>query len=117
MKYHRLVLLSIVTIATCLLAGCKKPSSSSHSSGSGKLFGVSFQTMNNPFFVELNNGLKAEVEAQGGRLVTPTPISLPSGPSHWLFQRPPAESKLLAAELNGRALTVAARGWQQHWNK
>lgn len=70
MKYHRLVLLSIVTIATCLLAGCKKPSSSSHSSGSGKLFGVSFQTLNNPFFVELNNGLKAEVEAQGGRLVT-----------------------------------------------
>lgn len=27
----------------------------------------------------------------------PTPISRTSGPAHWLFQRPPAESKFLAA--------------------
>jgi hypothetical protein len=26
-----------------------------------------------------------------------TPISPPSGPTHWLFQGPPAQSKLLAA--------------------
>jgi ribose transport system substrate-binding protein len=36
----------------------------------GRLFGVTFQTMNNPFFVELNEGLKAVVEAHGDRLVT-----------------------------------------------
>lgn len=37
---------------------------------SGRLFGVSFQTMNNPFFVDLNNGLKAGVESHGDHLVT-----------------------------------------------
>jgi hypothetical protein len=29
---------------------------------------------------------------------SPTPISPPSGPTHWLFQGPPAESKLLAED-------------------
>lgn len=37
---------------------------------SSRLIGVSFQTMNNPFFVDLNNGLKSAVEARGDRLVT-----------------------------------------------
>ena len=35
----------------------------------GKLVGVTYQTMNNPFFVELNEGLKGVVEAHGDRLV------------------------------------------------
>ena len=35
-----------------------------------KKFGVVFQTMNNPFFVELNEGLKSVVEKQGDSLVT-----------------------------------------------
>ncbi len=33
-------------------------------------FAVSFQTLNNPFFVELNDAIKAAVEARGGQLVT-----------------------------------------------
>jgi ribose transport system substrate-binding protein len=36
----------------------------------GRLFAVSFQTMNNPFFVDLNKGLKAVIEGRGDRLVT-----------------------------------------------
>ncbi|CAN5796896.1 sugar ABC transporter substrate-binding protein [soil metagenome] len=36
----------------------------------GRLIGVSFQSMNNPFFVDLNEGLKAVVEARGDKLVT-----------------------------------------------
>src|SRR5437773_12538405 len=36
----------------------------------GRLFGVSFQTMNNPFFVDLNEGLKTVIESHGDRLVT-----------------------------------------------
>jgi ribose transport system substrate-binding protein len=36
----------------------------------GRLFGVSFQTMNNPFFVDLNEGLREVIEANGDRLVT-----------------------------------------------
>ena len=38
--------------------------------GRGRLFGVTFQTLNNPFFVDLNEGLEAVVEAHGDRLVT-----------------------------------------------
>ena len=36
----------------------------------GRQFAVSFQTMNNPFFVELNDGLKAAVLGRGDRLLT-----------------------------------------------
>jgi ribose transport system substrate-binding protein len=45
-------------------AGCKRQSKSQ------RLFGVTFQTMNNPFFVDLNEGIKQVVEARGDRLVT-----------------------------------------------
>ena len=37
---------------------------------SGRLFVISFQTLNNPFFVELNQSLKASLEARGDRLIT-----------------------------------------------
>jgi ribose transport system substrate-binding protein len=40
------------------------------SPGAGRLFAVSFQTMNNPFFVELNEGLRRVVESHGDHLVT-----------------------------------------------
>jgi ribose transport system substrate-binding protein len=36
----------------------------------GRLFGVTFQTMNNPFFVDLNAGIQEVVQAHGDRLVT-----------------------------------------------
>jgi len=36
----------------------------------GRMFGVVFQTMNNPFFVELNKGIQEVVEAHGDQLVT-----------------------------------------------
>jgi len=36
----------------------------------GRLIGVSFQTMNNPFFVDLNEGLREVIEARGDRLET-----------------------------------------------
>jgi len=36
----------------------------------GRTIGVSFQTMNNPFFVDLNAGIKEVVEAHGDKLVT-----------------------------------------------
>ena len=55
-------------IAMLSVTGCKP--SSPASGGGGKLFGVSFQTMNNPFFVDLNKGLQAVIEGNGDRLVT-----------------------------------------------
>ncbi len=36
----------------------------------GRLFGVTFQTMNNPFFVDLNEGIEEVVKSRGDRLVT-----------------------------------------------
>lgn len=36
----------------------------------GRVFGVSFQTMNNPFFVELNDGIREVVESHGDQLDT-----------------------------------------------
>ncbi len=57
-----------VSVAVMLLTGCNK--SPQGAGGSGKLFGVSFQTMNNPFFVDLNQGLKGVIEAKGDRLAT-----------------------------------------------
>lgn len=46
-----------------------EPQQSQSDAATGKLFGVSFQTLNNPFFVDLGEGLKKELEANGDRLV------------------------------------------------
>jgi ribose transport system substrate-binding protein len=63
-------LIAFITIG-CGLAGCGKNQDSAKPNGaSGRLFAVSFQTMNNPFFVDLNEGLKKVIEARGDRLVT-----------------------------------------------
>ena len=56
---------------TLLLAGCgEKPDSPRAPAGSSRLVGVSFQTMNNPFFVDLNAGLQKTIEGHGDRLTT-----------------------------------------------
>jgi len=61
--------LFVVVLVAVLAVGCgcgKKGEEESK----GRLFGVTFQTMNNPFFVDLNEGLKETIEAHGDRLVT-----------------------------------------------
>jgi len=65
-------LLLAVVLAALVTAGCSNSDSSSPAkpAGKGRLFGVTFQTMNNPFFVDLNEGIKKVVEAHGDRLVT-----------------------------------------------
>ena len=61
--------LFVVVLAAVLAVGggCGKKG---QEESKGKLFGVTFQTMNNPFFVDLNDGLKEIIEANGDRLVT-----------------------------------------------
>jgi ribose transport system substrate-binding protein len=59
----------LLVLALAVWAGCERRTPAPGGNGQ-RLFAVSFQTMNNPFFVELNEGLKQAVEAQGGRLVT-----------------------------------------------
>lgn len=58
-----------VVCAVMVLAGCGAKDSKPVANNQGKLFGVVYQTMNNPFFVELNAGLKAVVEAHGDQLI------------------------------------------------
>jgi ribose transport system substrate-binding protein len=59
--------------ALTLLLGCGKTDTSGtgnkSESGQGRLLAVSYQTLNNPFFIDLNEGLKQVVEGHGDRLV------------------------------------------------
>lgn len=57
-------------LAGALAAGCSKDERSAASKPSGRVLGVSFQTMNNPFFVDLNQGIQAVADAHGDTLVT-----------------------------------------------
>lgn len=64
--------MAIAALCLALAAGGCGPSGgeSGPNAPSGRLIGVSFQTMNNPFFVDLNEGLKSVVEARGDTLMT-----------------------------------------------
>jgi ribose transport system substrate-binding protein len=55
-----------VVVALALLPGCGE----SKPVGKGKMLGVSFRTLNNPFYVEVNDGLKKAIEAHGDTLTT-----------------------------------------------
>jgi len=60
-----------------LLAACSQPAPSADGSAApaadspktGRTFGVVCQTMNNPFFIDLNDGIKQVVEAHGDQLL------------------------------------------------
>ncbi|HPO16067.1 MAG TPA: sugar ABC transporter substrate-binding protein [Candidatus Hydrogenedentes bacterium] len=69
---RRGMIIGCLAVAVGIMAGCDQQQSGSDavSGQKGRLFGVVFQTMNNPFFVELNAGLKEVVEAHGDQLVT-----------------------------------------------
>jgi len=64
------VLLLVIILALVFIAGCRKKDDGAKPESKQRTFAVSFQTLNNPFFVELNNGIKNVVEAHGDRLVT-----------------------------------------------
>jgi ribose transport system substrate-binding protein len=68
----------LLSLVGALVMGCGRQESSGGKQvgeaatppKAGRVFGVSFQTLNNPFFVDLNEGLKEVIEARGDRLVT-----------------------------------------------
>ena len=66
----RSVLLIGILILLVAISGCDRNPVANSAQSTNRLFGVSFQTLNNPYFVELNDGLKKVVEAHGDRLVT-----------------------------------------------
>ncbi len=59
---RKLAVLAAVGVLA-LAAGCQKQER-------GRLLAVTFQTMDNPFFVDLNDGLQEVIQAHGDRLVT-----------------------------------------------
>lgn len=61
--------LLLTALTPLLLVGCK-PAAPTSNVAQGRLFGATFQTLNNPVFVEINDGLKAVIEEHGDRLVT-----------------------------------------------
>ena len=66
----QIVALSVGFIIALSLCGCGGESAAPTQKAGQRVFGVVFQTMNNPFFVELNRGLQEVIEAHGDRLVT-----------------------------------------------
>lgn len=60
----------VLLLVLIFTAGCSKKNDSAKPESGQRFFAVSFQTMNNPFFVDLNKGIKEVVEAHGDRLVT-----------------------------------------------
>lgn len=62
-RWHWLLL---VAAGNTLLVGCGRESAPP----AQQLFGASFQSLNNPVFVEINDGLATTVAARGARLVT-----------------------------------------------
>lgn len=71
---HQLLHSIAATGLLALLAGCGRsepgPTPAKGEPAPGRLVAVSYQTMNNPFFIDLNEGLKRVVESHGDRLVT-----------------------------------------------
>lgn len=68
MKGKTFLLASIVFAV--IVTGCERKEKAADAPAKELLFGVTFQMMNNPFFVDLNEGIKQVVEARGDRLVT-----------------------------------------------
>ncbi|WP_341878256.1 sugar ABC transporter substrate-binding protein [Defluviitalea saccharophila] len=91
MKKRILAILLVLTMAFSLFAGCGTNNQQATSSESEpastevktseapkeenkqKRFGATFMTLNNPFFVTLNEGLKQAIEANGDKLITLDP--------------------------------------------
>ena len=67
MTFQRFFLLAV--LAPVLLASCK-PNAPTSDAVPGRLFVATFQSLNNPVFCEINEGLKSVVAAHGDRLVT-----------------------------------------------
>jgi ribose transport system substrate-binding protein len=72
MRYPSAPFTMTVALFLSVAGGCGRGSPQAGGAGApqGRLFGVTFQTMNNPFFVDLNEGLQRVIASHGDRLVT-----------------------------------------------
>jgi ribose transport system substrate-binding protein len=77
MSKIKLWVVSLLTICMlALMAGCGAKQSANNQAPTQKKqlkFGATYMTLNNPFFVELNDGIKKVVESKGGTMVALDP--------------------------------------------
>ena len=71
MKKNSMIIL-ILLISACLLGACIKKEETKLNKENYK-FGATYMTLNNPFFVALNNGIKDVIEANGDILIALDP--------------------------------------------
>ncbi|MFA7129133.1 MAG: substrate-binding domain-containing protein, partial [Sphaerochaeta sp.] len=71
MKKKSVVLLMVLVL--CTVAVFAQGASEKKADDGHFLFGATYMTMNNPFFVYLNDGIKGIVEAKGDKLVAYDP--------------------------------------------
>jgi len=60
---------AIGALLVLAMMGCGQQQAAPVEKGNGRLFGVVYQTLNNPFFVDLNEGMKEVIESHGDRLI------------------------------------------------
>ena len=72
MRYPSAPFTVMAALFLSVAGGCGggSPQAGGPGASQGRLFGVTFQTMNNPFFVDLNEGLQQVIASHGDRLVT-----------------------------------------------
>lgn len=66
----RIVIVGLGVAVMISVCGCGGETAAPAAKPGQRVFGVVFQTMNNPFFVELNRGLEEVIVAHGDQLVT-----------------------------------------------
>lgn len=64
-----IAILGMVLLMVALFAGGKKDAGATSKAKGHYVFGATYMTMNNPFFVSLNDGIKGIVEARGDKLI------------------------------------------------
>lgn len=69
MLNHLTQKLLAATLMLAFVLGCSQEDKAAAPGQKGRLFGVVYQTLNNPFFVDLNKGLEEVIKAHGDTLV------------------------------------------------
>lgn len=63
----------VLVLSVSLIAGCSKKEEIIEPAKENYKFGATYMTLNNPYFVALNNGIKDVVEANGDKLIALDP--------------------------------------------
>lgn len=74
MKKYRSILLFLLLILSLPLTSCSSITPNNNTTHEPRKFGATYMTMNNPYFIALNENIKDVVEANGDILITRDPL-------------------------------------------